>query len=231
MDSFLYPGAVHGFLVAIYFQRIQILQVVQLTAAELNKKPLTFKSRIPTARHDVKGVFDSIPRCFGGGVVQRVPNSFLGPEVSTVFGLCGDELTYLYQPCFNLEHCQLLQCFPCFFLGDLQQKQTREQNGCVSKYGGTLTNHPEIVCFCRQRTLFWSLILRQTPPKKAIISSLIYSLYCFDFGSIFQRYNPKKIQKSYPIMIIKITRFTSRTRGMEPKFQRQGSRKFEIRCI
>ena len=45
--------------------------------------------------------------------------------------------------------------------------------------------------------LFESLMLRQTPPTKAIISSLIYSLsYDFDFGSIFQRYNPKKDTKN-----------------------------------
>lgn len=74
--------------------------------------------------------------------------------------------------------------------------------------------------------LFGSLMLRQTPPTKAIISSLIYSLSYYFKDTIQKRY--KHISNhEYKHCLIS----TPELGGGPRKFQRQGSRQFEIRCI
>lgn len=144
-------------------------------------------------------------------------------------GLWIYEVTYLYQKCFNLEHCQTLQCFSMFFPWGFATK-TREQHGCVSKYGDPPSNH---ILVLQEMNAIWVPHVETNAPNKSyhIIPHLFPLLWFWLWKHISKIQSQKRYKKHIQSWTKTLPDLLPGLGGGPRNFQRQGSRQFEIRCI
>lgn len=123
-------------------------------------------------------------------------------------GLWIYEVTYLYQKCFNLEHCQTLQCFSMFFPWGFATK-TREQHGCVSKIWRPSLKSRFVLAGneCCLGPSCWD---KRPQQKLSYHPSSIPSL-------IISKIQSKKDTNTYPIMNINIAWFPPPNSGVVPE--------------